>query len=287
MSKKENPESEYRYLVLGASGVLGSRLFEFMKVTRTVAGTYFTRRIPGCIQCDLTDPSSLRRVMEITKPDVILHAAGMTRPDQCEANKDTAHRVNVDGIRFLAKESGDAKILFFSTDYVFNGAKGRYSEDDIPCPINYYGKTKLEAERVLLDLRPDCVIARVAGLFGISRWNREFFQTFTTKKTLMLSGDHISSYTYIDDICRVVPLLCSRRGILHVVGPDSFSRAEFGRLACSYLGINAKVVPIPGTAAYPSVPRPLNSSLVSNRLKLAMTPIRSALLQIRNTVDNI
>ena len=286
MKSESRHKSKVKYLVLGASGLLGSRLLEILSRSAHVQGTYFRRPARSCIFCDLSDAREVRRAVELTSPEIVVHVAGMTRPDECEADKDLAYRVNVEGMDALVDFAGDAKIVFFSTDYVFDGTKGSYAEDDAPCPINHYGATKLAAERLLLDRRPDSLILRVSGLFGTCMWYEEFLRSMGKRQQVPASAEHKSSYTYIDDICSHLPTLVGMSGVVHFVGHDVFSRFEFTSLTCQILCADFEVVAISGDAAYPTVRRPRDSSLVSSRLRLPMTPTTTALHKLRKALSS-
>ncbi len=273
--------AETRYLVLGASGLLGSSLLDALSRSATAYGTYFRRPIAGLMHCDFRDERSVRRAVEVADPHVVFHAAGMTRPDECDADKQAALEVNVGGVRLLVDSAPRSKIVLFSTDYVFDGKKGGYSEDDPTCPINHYGWTKLRAEQALLTLRPDALVVRVAGLFGTPRWYGEFLASSGPEKCIRASSDHRSSYTSVDDVCRYVPGMARLGGVVHLVGPAVLSRVEFARLVCQELNIRVDVVGVPGEEAYPTVPRPRDSSLSSRRVTLPMESVATALRRLR------
>ena len=111
-------------------------------------------------------------------PDIVIHAAAFTNVDDCEKNKDRAFAVNVQGTRNIADavEKIGAKVVYISTDFVFDGKKGMYKEIDSTKPINYYGITKLNGERIVDKLLDDYIIARTSVLYG---WN-PFSQNFAT-----------------------------------------------------------------------------------------------------------
>lgn len=259
--------------------MLGSCLFEGIEVA---IGTSFSRPGKDTVFCDLADPHSIRRVVEDLEPQIIIHSAGETRPDVCEKKKRRAWRVNVESIPYLCQIARQAKIIMFSTDYVFNGERGAYSEEDEPIPINYYGKSKLAAEQALLRAKPDSLVLRVAGLFGWSSTNREFLEGFTGRESIECSKEHISSYTYTGDIVRILPTLWDRSGVIHLVGPECFSREDFARLVCKHLGLATVVRGVAGHIAYSGASRPMNTSLVSSKLRAKMTMTVEALNVLRS-----
>lgn len=271
-----------RFLILGGSGQLGSRLLEVLGEQYTAFGTRLSRPAGHLLACDLTRSASVESVLKCVRPDVIVHAAGMTRPDECEADPVAARSVNVTSLATLVRLARAAKLLMFSTDYVFDGVRGLYTDRDQPAPVNQYGASKLAAERELLRLRPNALVIRVAGLFGYSRTNREFLDQFSKGERLVCSQDHVSSYTYIDDVARLLPGVLHRSGVIHMVGPDIYSRVGFARLVCRELGcLRTTIVAEAGTVAYPGARRPEDSSLVSSDLGSCMTVTVQALREIR------
>jgi dTDP-4-dehydrorhamnose reductase len=165
-----------KILITGASGMLGTDLCaEFGKSFETV-GTDIRPPVPGIssvrhLAADLADRSAVSALFGEVMPAIVIHAAAMTNVDACEKDRDAAFRANVTATRHVtdaANECG-ARLLFFSTDYVFDGTKGRaYEEDDPRCPVNYYGRTKAEAEKYILETARQFVIFRISWLFGLN-----------------------------------------------------------------------------------------------------------------------
>jgi dTDP-4-dehydrorhamnose reductase len=126
-----------------------------------------------------------------------------------------------------------ARLIFISTDYVFDGTKGNYAESDQPNPVSYYGLTKLEAERIVVETLPEALIVRTSVLYG---WHpsKLNFATWTLKglrehETLRIVRDHINSPTFADNLAYAISVAIERksRGILHIAGSERISRFEF------------------------------------------------------------
>ena len=264
-------------LIIGGSGFLGSKLIG--SLNGSSQSTYHQNRIfLDQIQMDLADKASIRNCLAETKPDVVLHCGGLTNTDFCEANQDLANRVNCFGTEALLKEF-DGKIIYFSTDYVFDGEHAPYDEKSQPNPLNHYGKTKLAAERVVLD-KPQNLVVRVSGLYGFNGNNNRFLDGLRNNGVIAASQELISTPTYIEDIAKAVPEFMDMSGILHFTGEQPFSRYDFAKLTVESLGLDTEVVAQKSNGI---ARRPRNSSLVSV-YSLRKTPIDEALKEIRRAI---
>lgn len=277
-------EREIDYLVVGASGMLGSRLLETLAQSSRVAGTHYRHPVHGTYACDLAEETSVRAVLSRAQARVLVHVGGMTRPDDCEARPSYAFAVNVGGMETMLRHFSGEKVILFSTDYVFDGECAPYDVDAETRPLNVYGATKAEAEKVLLELLPSSLVVRVAGLYGWSGGNREFLIRMRSQPLIVASKDHYSSYTWIDDICHVLPSLESLSGIIHLVGPESYARAEFTRLACEFLSPSTQVKPVDGATAYAGARRPRNSTLVPSAVSANFASALEALGRLRDAL---
>ena len=208
---------------------------------------------------------AIRRI----RPDIVIHAAAYTEVDECESHIELAHSVNGGGTKNVAsacRELG-SKMVYISTDYVFDGRKsGAYSEEDPTCPINTYGRSKLEGERWASTLLNQFVIVRTAWLFG--RGGKNFVKTILKlakeRGALSVVADQVGSPTYTVDLSRAIYVLMEeeRRGIYHITNGETCSWYEYAReiLAMSGLG-NIPVHPISSDQLDRAAERPNNSVL--------------------------
>ncbi len=264
-------------LIIGGSGFLGSKLVGFLNGSSQ--STYHQNKIfPNQIQMNLADEASIRKCLAETKPDVVLHCGGLTNTDFCEANPNSADRINGLGTLEILNRF-DRKMIYFSTDYVFDGEDAPYDEKSQPNPINQYGKTKLAAERAVLD-KPQSLVVRVSGLYGFNRNNNRFLDGLRSRRVIKASQELISTPTYIEDIAKAVPQFIDMSGILHFTGEQSFSRYGFAKLAVESLGLEVEVVAQESNGI---ARRPRNSSLVSV-YSLKKTLIDEALKEIRRAI---
>lgn len=215
-------------LVIGASGFLGQHLMRCCSEIHKV-GTYYLNASPGLHFLDLQNNKQITEMIERVAPSVVIYAAGLTDVDACEMNPELAWQLNAYAVAKVASYSS-ARVVYLSTDYVFDGLRGLYSEDDEPRPINIYGQTKVAGERSVLGCSPKNIVVRVSGLYdsyGIRG------RAFSNPLAPVIDDDaRLSSPVHVDDVVSAIQLLLTSDtgGIYHVAGPDVLSRYEFWQL---------------------------------------------------------
>lgn len=268
-----------KILITGAGGMLGTDLTTTLKQDFEVVGlerrpvTHLT--VPYDI-CDLTQARKTREAILSHKPDVIIHAAAMTDVDYCETHHDEALENNVAATENVvsAAQEIDAPVIFFSTDYVFDGKKsGEYDEADTPNPLSFYGKTKQMGEEVLLRLAKRATIFRITWLFGI--WGRCFPKAILRQaaevKTMNVVDDQIGRPTWSWDIAQAMrDLLLNKKDKVFASGVEIFNLGNSGtvhwadcaRFILKEAGLDSvKVKDISSTHLGRPAPRPANSVL--------------------------
>ncbi len=182
------------------------------------------------ISLDITNRSDVFARLESFNADVIIHTAAMTQVDPCELNQDLANRVNVEGTRNmadLATKCG-AKFVYVSTDFVFDGLSGPYSESDLPNPVSHYGMTKFEGEKITKGLSVPWAIVRTILVYGVtpamSRSNLVLWvkKALEEKKPIRVVTDHFRMPTLVDDLAWGIVEIVKRdaRGIYHLSGNE-------------------------------------------------------------------
>ncbi|HEX7901186.1 MAG TPA: SDR family oxidoreductase [Planctomycetota bacterium] len=254
-------------LVLGASGQVGGHLLAALK-NHEARGT---SRKDG----DLRDRAALDRLA--AGADAVICAAGLANPDVCEENPGEAYAVNIDGARAAAEASKAAHFTLFSTDHVFDGREGPYGEDDRPAPINVYGRTKLEAERIVLTVHPRALVIRTSLVFAPG--DKSFFsKVLTAAAPVPCWTDHVGTPTYGPNLAEAVVELVERgaTGIWHVAGTEAVDRHAFGLKIAARFGTSPSLLrPAPIRDAAPRAPRPLRAGL---RVDKAAAFLRTKLL---------
>jgi dTDP-4-dehydrorhamnose reductase len=249
-----------KVLILGATGLLGKALLREWRNDETVG--------LGSRDVDIRDSAGVRAVIESARPDWIVLAAAYTDVDGCEANQDLAFAVNCDGavnVAEAAKAQG-AKLLFLSSDYVFDGKKTRpYEITDLRNPQSVYGKTKAEAEIRLLETLPGCLIARTSWLFGMGGkcFPDTILKLAATRPKLDVVNDQRGCPTYSVDLAQAIIALCrtNASGIVHVTNSGDCSWFEFAQQIVEGAGLTTEVHPVSSQQMARPAPRPAYSIL--------------------------
>ena len=252
-----------RILITGAGGQLGHAL------QRILAGEdLILKDLPDF---DLTNPGCEEQIRG-TRPDIILHAGAYTNVDQAEREPARAHAVNGQGTRWVAQaaQAVNARLIFVSTDYVFDGMKTTpYHERDEPRPLNQYGLSKYEGEQAVLTLCPRALVVRTAWLFGHEGPN--FVKTITKlaqeRPALEVVSDQRGCPTYAEDLARALRDLAfgDLEGVCHVTNGGDCSWYEFAEAVVRETGATAAVLPITTAQAGRLAKRPPYSVLSQDR----------------------
>ena len=209
----------------------------------------------------------------------ILCAGGATNVERCESEPDLTFRTNVEGPQAaaLAARACAAAFVYFSTEYVFDGSAGPYSENAKPNPLNVYGKSKLEGERAVREAHPDALIVRTTVVYGPDVSEKNFLYSLMrclkSGREFRVAHDQYSTPTYSLDLATAVVGLLNRgaKGIFNVAGPRIISRLEFARLSAAALKLPTELIRGFDTAALEQVaPRPLRAGLAADKLKSAL-----------------
>ncbi|MFZ1005594.1 MAG: dTDP-4-dehydrorhamnose reductase [Candidatus Sulfotelmatobacter sp.] len=249
-----------RVTIFGASGLLGKELM------RESGGDIVTGLTSQDV--DIRDADRVLQVLRETRPEWVILAAAYTDVDGCESNQDLAFAVNRDGalnVAAAAKQVG-ARLLFLSSDYVFDGKKSApYETADERNPQSVYGRTKAEAELKLLELIPDCCIARTSWLFGTGGkcFPDTILKLAASRPALDVVNDQRGCPTYVVDLARTVLQLCrkSARGIIHVTNAGDCTWFDFAAEIVKSAGLSTTVRPVSSQQMARPAPRPAYSVL--------------------------
>lgn len=245
-----------KLLVTGASSLPGYRTVEeALKKGFEVVAVHLSHPVPleheklKKVQLDLTDFAAVHGLVSEEKPDVIVHMAALGDVDLCERDHALAWRVNVDATVVLAKaaESVKAYLLYLSTDYVFDGVKGMYTESDPPNPVNYYGLTKMAGEVAVKTACGQWCIVRASSIYGLGPGRKNFARFLVERlsrgEPVKALSDQYTSPTHARLLAKAVLELVEKRasGIHHVVG-ERMSRYEFALKVAEALGFDRSLI---------------------------------------------
>jgi dTDP-4-dehydrorhamnose reductase len=269
-------------LLTGATGFIGRRLSIGLEHRWRIVNAVRKASQPNDVLVDLMDPTSLLEAFDKVRPAAVVHAAAIANPDACEREPGLARRVNVEAVSTLAILCAEAKarLVHFSTDLVFDGQAGRYSEDDIPRPLSVYGRTKLESEHAVLALCPGSVVLRVSNCYGRPMGGRACFvdelqAALAAGRTMPAFTDQWRTSTAADQLPEVIAHLLrdpSLQAVFHWGGADRVTRYEAALIYCRVMGYDARLI-VRTRAADKSffAPRPRDTSLDSSRLASALS----------------
>jgi dTDP-4-dehydrorhamnose reductase len=249
-----------KVMIIGATGLLGKAL------TREWTGDDVIGL--GSRDVDIRDAQSVGQAVSANRPDWIVLAAAYTDVDGCESNRDLAFAVNRDGpvnVAAAAKSCG-ARLLFLSSDYVFDGKKtAPYEVCDARNPQSVYGRSKAEAEVRLLEAFPQCCIARTSWLFGAGGkcFPDTILKLAATRPALDVVDDQRGCPTFSVDLARAIIGLCRKaaQGIVHVTNAGKCSWFEFAHEIVKMAGLPTEVRPVSSKEMARPAPRPAYSVL--------------------------
>jgi dTDP-4-dehydrorhamnose reductase len=266
-----------KLLVTGASGLLGHKVAQLaVENGHEVYSTYNEHRtnfgIP--IKLDLADQNETSKFITKLKPEAIIHAAAYTDVDGCETNRSLAWKINAEATKHVAIASTriNSHMTYVSTDYVFDGEKGLYTEEDKTNPISYYGYTKLKGEEFTKEHASEWCIARPSVLYGWLDYKQNFatwlINNLNQKKEVKVLKDQYVSPTLNTNLAEMLLEIVERKilGILHTAGGTRISRHEYALRLAEVFSLSKDLIK-PAKMAEMSwkAKRPKDSSLNVNR----------------------
>ncbi len=283
---------------IGGSGLVGSRLAELLQDKYTIDDLSLTNGV------DITDPSSLDVIRNDKEHEVVLHIAAKADVDGCEKDKEqgedgAAYRINVGGAQNIADacKASQKKLLYISTDFVFDGEKEvpeKYSEEDAPDPINWYAMTKYKGEEVVKKSGVPYAILRIAYPYRGDEFplKKDFVHAImgrlANKQPITAVTDHIMTPTFIDDIAYAIDAVITNKatGIYHVVGSQSLSPYDATMLMADKFGFDKALISKTTREEYfkRKAPRPFNLSLNNDKitqLGVAMRTFEEGLKELK------
>ena len=305
-----------KILATGLTGLVGSRFTEFLDEVYEFEHISLTNGI------DILDKNTIYDKVLSSDANIVIHMAAKTNVDGCENDKErdkeilsfksteekesawreekTAWAVNVYGTQNVVEacQETNKKIVYISTDFVFDGTKRSYLEEDKPDPINWYAKTKYEGEKLIQNSGLDYIIARIAypyrALFERSDFVRGLLNKLDKREKLSMVTDHVMVPTFIDDIVNALDILIrtEQKGIFHVVGSQKLSPYEAALAIAREFDLDESVISKTTRREYfaGKAPRPFCLYLKNDKigkLGIEMSTFEKGLKEIKNQIDRI
>ena len=231
-------------------------------------------------QLDITAKEDVKRIVAFYQPNVIVNCAAFTNVDLCETERELSWRINVDGVKnlIIACRKENCRLIHISTDYIFDGKNGPYTEESTPNPISFYGRSKLAAENAITTSTINYVILRTMVLFGVGEKIKNNFALWMinelkNNKPIKIVDDMIGNSTMVDDLAYAVLKSIEKnlKGIYNIAGPDIISRYDFAMILCDVFKFDKKFITrIKTKDLQQAAARPLNSGLIIYKAQTEM-----------------
>ncbi len=267
-----------RILITGANGMLGKslcRFFSNQKNVRLLACSRDDKPVLNGIDYshfDLSKRDSVKNVVLNFYPDYIINASAYTNVDLSETEREEAWKVNVKGVEYLSETARilDTRIIHISSDYIFDGRNGPYSENEKPNPLGYYARTKLAGENVLKISGVLYTILRTNVLYGSSsnckvdfvRW---LINSIREGKEVKIVSDQINNPTFVEDLVQGISKVIeyNKTGVYNIGGKEFLSRYEFSKIIADFFGLDKNLIkPVTTEELNQPARRPLKSGLI-------------------------
>lgn len=279
------PIENKKIFITGGTGLLGHHLIKTAPPMYSTSCTFFPIEkkdyIPydcGKHYLDITDGGLVLDIIKKIKPDYVIHTASMANVDYVEKNKEEARKNNLGGIINIieaCRQTG-AKVIYISSNAVFDGRNPPYSEDSVVNPINYYGQLKVEEERVVKESGLKYVILRPILMYG---WNLKverkdpvtwLIDLLKLGKEVNMVDDIFCNPLFVEDCCaaiwRIIAL--NKEGVFHVGGEGELSRYDFARITAEIFGFDKNLIKPVKNSFFPEIsPRPKNTTYCINKIK--------------------
>lgn len=297
-----------RILICGSNGLLGQRLSlllstrtEYEVLNTSIERTFvFDDRLFDYTQLDITSRSDVKSLVSSFQPDVILNAAAATNVDWCETHREETWKLNVVAVENLAEAARrvNAKLIHVSTDYIFDGKAGPYTETAQPNPLGYYGKSKLASENAVIAANINFAIVRTMVLFGYGINVKPNFalwviQNLKQGNTIRVVDDQLGNATYVGDLALAMIKIfeLDKTGVYNVAGRDILSRYDFALQIADVFHFDSSLIQrIKTSDLQQAAPRPMKSGLIVEKaereLGIQFLTAREGLLKLKQELED-
>lgn len=268
-----------RVLIIGSNGMLGQSVVSLFSQNENYElhlasfeeKSFFEDY--SYTQIDIGNKKEVKKLLLDFYPDFIVNLAAYTNVDKSETEKELCWKINVNAIEYLAKYCvpANSHLIHISSDYVFDGEDGPYSESDLPNPVGYYGRSKLAGENIIKRFNIPHTIIRTNVLFGATKFGRPDFvkwvkDSLESKTKIRIVTDQINNPTFLNDLSGAIKSVCElkKTGIYNIGGSEILDRLEFTRKIADYFNLDFELVePILTKELKQAALRPLKSGLIN------------------------
>jgi len=273
-----------KVLITGSNGLLGQKLMERFRPEagyEIIATSFSENRALNnegyhFELMDITNPVEVDYILNRYEPDVVIHTAALTQVPLCETNRQEAWKTNVEATETIAKACNrlSSHLIVLSSDFVFDGRKGPYKESDSPGPVNYYGQTKLETEKIALKISKNLSIVRTCLVYGSNfKMNRSNFLLWVKyclehSGRIKVNNDQWRTPTLAEDLADACFLIAAQKamGLYHIAGPENMRVLNFAHLIADFYKLDKEfVTEVPSDELEEVGKRPLKSGLLIDK----------------------
>jgi dTDP-4-dehydrorhamnose reductase len=274
----------FKVLITGSNGLLGQKLVERFRSEggHEIIATSFSENIAFNKDgyrfelMDITNPAEVEYILNRYEPEVILHTAGLTQVTHCEKNQEEAWRTNVEATETLAKASNKhgSHFILLSSDFVFDGRKGPYKETDATGPVNYYGQTKLEAEKIAGKISKSLSIVRTCLVYGTNfKMNRSNFLLWVKhclgeSERIKINNDQWRTPTLAEDLAEACAIIANTKakGIYHISGAENVRLLDYAYTIADFYKLDKEfITEVTSSELAETGLRPLKSGLLIDK----------------------
>jgi dTDP-4-dehydrorhamnose reductase len=287
-----------KIFITGGSGILGSNLARLASQKHQVIIQYNSNIVKikntDCVRLNLLEKEEFRKFILNEKPQVVIHTAALTNPDYCQGHREEAHKVNLEATKTIALATQEiaSKLIFISTDLVFDGEKGYYKEEDKCFPLSFYAQTKYWAEEFIKGLDLNYTIIRPSIIYGFGNYPHLSFsdwllQGFINKEERKLFTDQYRSPILVENLGNCIIEIIERdlKGLYHIGGAERISRYQFGVLMAEVFGFDSSfLIPVRASSLKLKARRPRDCSLNINK---ARKNLNTKILNIKEGLNRL
>ncbi len=267
-------------LVIGGSGLVGTSLIQLASNSMNVNFTfnnhpYETSKAKGFFINLLNNDGSIYNLIKSISPDIVVNTAAYQSVDYCEEEPDMANLLHVESTKEICSAclETSSKLIHFSSNFVFDGKKGQYNENDHPNPISNYGKTRLEAEKIVLKNSTKNVVLRTTVIYGWhknSKFTNFVLERLSNNLNIDAFTDQYGNPTLVDDLAQCILKIISMdtSGLFHAVGKSCINRYEFAQILAEKFGYNSDLIsPTLSSVKKQVALRPINGCLDTSKIE--------------------